>query len=333
MIESTTYGSAFYRSAGIRGSGHENAWVRVEPSGVVNASVGLMSAGMGYETAFAQTVADGLGAAYERVSILLGHSSIAPYGMGARGSRGAVAGGGTLFLAARRLRDKVLTIAAHRLQQPMDTLRMSQGRVQRRADQDAWLDTGLALGDIAEIAYMNPLALPPGMDPGLETQLAWDPPPMVYSNATHACEIDVHIESGQLRILRYVVAEDAGTLINPLIVKGQLQGAVAMGLGGALMEDLAYDEQAQPRAGSFSDYLIAGAFDCPDIEIIHLSTPNTLTPAGIKGMAEGGVMGAIGALGNAVADALAPLGITVDSQPLTPERIRSWVRSASAANH
>ena len=144
-----------------------------------------------YETAFAQTVADGLGVAYERVSILLGHSSIAPYGMGARGSRGAVAGGGTLYLAARRVGEKVLAIAAHRLQQPLDDLRMRQGRVQRRAEHDSWVDTGLGLGDIAEIAYMNPLALPPGMEPGLETQLAWDPPPMVYSNATHACEIEV----------------------------------------------------------------------------------------------------------------------------------------------
>jgi carbon-monoxide dehydrogenase large subunit len=151
---------------------------------------------------------------------------------------------------------------------------------------------------------------------------------MVYSNATHACEVEVNVDSGELRILRYLVAEDAGTLINPLIVKGQLQGAVAMGLGGALMEDIAYDESAQPRAGSLADYLLPTATDLPDIEIIHLSTPNALTPAGIKGMAEGGVMGAIGAVCNAVGDALAHLGVTVDAQPLTPERVLDWIQQA-----
>jgi carbon-monoxide dehydrogenase large subunit len=327
VIESTTYGSAFYRAAGIRGSGHDNAWVRIEPSGAVNASVGLMSSGMGYETAFAQTVADGLGVSVEAVCIALGHSAIAPYGMGARGSRGAVAGGGTLFLAARKLQDKVLAIAAHRLGVEQGSLRLQLGRVEKH-DVAGWKPAGLTLNDIAEIAYMNPLALPPGVEPGLEIQLAWDPPPMVYSNATHACEVEVNVDSGELRILRYLVAEDAGTLINPLIVKGQLQGAVAMGLGGALMEDIAYDESAQPRAGSLADYLLPTATDLPDIEIIHLSTPNALTPVGIKGMAEGGVMGAIGAVCNAVGDALAHLGVTVDAQPLTPERVLDWIQQA-----
>jgi carbon-monoxide dehydrogenase large subunit len=327
VIESTTYGSAFYRAAGIRGSGHDNAWVRIEPSGAVNASVGLMSAGMGYETAFAQTVADGLGVAVDSVAVALGHSAIAPYGMGARGSRGAVAGGGTLFLAARKLQDKVLAIAAHRLGMAQSSLRLHLGRVERQAAA-GWQPAGLTLNDIAEIAYMNPLALPPGIEPGLETQLAWDPPPMVYSNATHACEVELNAESGEMRIVRYLVAEDAGTLINPLIVKGQLQGAVAMGLGGVLMEDIAYDEAAQPRAGSLADYLLPTATDLPDIEIIHLSTPNTLTPAGIKGMAEGGVMGAIGAVCNAVGDALAHLGVRVDTQPLTPERLLNWIAQA-----
>ncbi len=327
VVESTTYGSAFYRAAGIRGSGHDNAWVRIEPSGAVNASVGLMSAGMGYETAFAQTVADGLGVSVDSVAIALGHSAIAPYGMGARGSRGAVAGGGTLFLAARKLQGKALAIAAHCLGVAQENLRLHLGQFEKQSA-TGWQPTSLWLKDIAEIAYMNPLALPPGMEPGLEAQLAWDPPPMVYSNATHACELEVIGDSGELRIVRYLVAEDAGTLINPLIVKGQLQGAVAMGLGGVLMEDIAYDEAAQPRAGSLADYLLPTATELPDIEIIHLSTPNALTPAGIKGMAEGGVMGAIGAVCNAVADALAHLGVRVDRQPLTPERVRRWILDA-----
>jgi carbon-monoxide dehydrogenase large subunit len=326
VVESTTYGSAFYRAAGIRGSGHENAWVRVEPTGAVNAAVGLMTSGMGYETTFAQMVAEGLGVAPGAVTMHLGNTAVAPYGMGARGSRGAAAGGGTLLLAGRRLQGKVLAIAAHRLGlNEAGELRLQAGRVERLLG-GAWTDAGIGLGDIAEIAYFDPLSLPAGMEPGLETQLAWDPPPMTYSNATHACIVEVDTATGVVAIRRYLVVEDAGTRIHPQIVAGQLQGAVAMGLSGALLEDLAYDADGQPRAGSFADYLLATAGELPEIEIIHADTPSSRTPAGVKGMAEGGVMGAIGAICNAVGDALGPWGVVVDAQPLSPERIRGWLR-------
>ncbi|WP_372619201.1 xanthine dehydrogenase family protein molybdopterin-binding subunit [Falsiroseomonas sp.] len=328
VVESTTYGSAFYRSAGIAGSGHEVATIRVEPSGVVIASCGLMGSGQGYETTLAQAAAAGVGAAFEDVQVQIGNSDIAPYGMGSRGSRGAAAGGGSLYMAGLRLKAKALAIAAAMLDlNSADGLDLREGKVLRRVE-EAWADTGLTLAQIARTAHLDPLRLPPGMEPGLHTVLAYDPPAMTYSNSTHACAVEVERVTGALRILRYVVAEDSGTRINPLVVEGQTHGATAMGLSGAMLEHAAYGADGQALAGSFMDYAIARAEDLPPFTLSHHDTPNPRTPAGIKGMAEGGTMGGIGALMNAVNDALAQAGAHLESQPATPARIWAALQAA-----
>jgi carbon-monoxide dehydrogenase large subunit len=326
VVESTTYGSAFYKAAGIPGSGHEAGWVKIEPSGAVNASVGLMASGQGYETTFAQVVADGLGVLPENVRLMIGNTDTAPYGMGSRGARGGTVGGSVLMLAANALRDKVLAIGAGLL--GLNTgadLRLSRGRIERRLG-GAWTDAGLSLADIAQVAYLDPLRLPPGMEPGLEAHKAYDPPPMTYSNATHVCEATVDIRTGGITLQRYLVVEDCGTVYNPLIVEGQQHGAIAMGISGVLLEEIVYDENGQNRSGSFADYLLATAVEIPAIEIVSQHTPNRRTATGSKGMSEGGVMGAIGAVMNAVNDALAPLDIVADRQPLSPQYIRSLLR-------
>ena len=326
VVESTTYGSQFYKAAGIPGSGHEAAWVRIEPSGVVNASVGLMGSGQGYETPLAQAVAEGLGVNAEDVHMHMGNTDVAPYGMGSRGGRGGTAGGGTLYLAARDAQAKVLAIAAAvlGLNAPGE-LRMRAGRIERHLG-GAWTDSGLGLVDVARTSYLDPLTLPSGMEPGLAFHKAYDPPPMTYSNATHVCEVEVDVDTGVIRIPRYVIAEDCGTVLNPLVVEGQQHGATAMGLGGALYEHIIYDEQGQNLSGSFADYLIPTACEVPSFEIVHMHTPNARTPTGSKGMAEGGVMGGIGAVCNGVSDALAPFGVVADRQPLSPQYIRSLLR-------
>jgi aerobic carbon-monoxide dehydrogenase large subunit len=330
VVESTTYGSKFYKAAGIPGSGHEAAWVRIEPTGVVNASVGLGATGQGYETALSQAVADGLGVPSASVKIHLGHTDVAPYGMGSRGARGGTAGGGTLYLCAQDARRTVLAIAAHRLQLPAEALRLVDGRVERLAD-GAWQDAGLTLADIARLAYLDPLALPPGMAPGLEFHKTYEPPPMTYSNSSHACIVRLDVATGALEIERYVAAEDCGTVLSPVVVEGQQHGAIAMGLSGTLMEHMEYDPATgQNLSGSLADYLVATAHEIPRFELIPMHTPNRSTPAGIKGMAEGGVMGAIGALTNAVNDALAPFGVRADRQPLTPIYLRSLLRGKQA---
>lgn len=329
VVESTTYGSRSYKAAGIPGSGHEAAWVRIEPSGVVNAAVGLGPTGQGYETALAQAVADGLGVTPQFVHLHLGHTDIAPYGMGSRGARGGTAGGGTLYLCAQEARAKVLAIAAGMLGLVDSTaLRLLDGRVERQAG-TGWTDAGVSLADIAHIAYLDPLALPPGMSPGLEFHKTFDPPPMTFSNSTHVCEVEVVVATGAVRFVRYLVAEDCGTVLSPVVVRGQQHGAIAMGLSGALFEHVYYDESGQNLAGTLADYLVATAHELPDIEILHMHTPNLSTPAGIKGMSEGGVMGAIGVLTNAVNDALSPFGIVADCQPLTPMYLRELLREKS----
>ena len=325
VVESTTYGSAFYKAAGIPGSGHEAAWVRIEPSGVVSAAVGLGPTGQGYESAMSNAVADGLGVAPQQVHIHLGHTDIAPYGMGSRGARGGTAGGGTLYLCAQDARDKVLAIAAKLLDRDAADLRLRDARIEQRAG-DAWEATSLDLAAIARTAYLDPLALPAGMSPGLEFHKTYDPPPMTYSNATHFCEVELYTATGGIRLVRYLVAEDCGTLLSPTVVQGQQHGAIAMGLSGALFEHVEYDDTGQNLTGSFADYMLATAAELPDIEILPMHTPNRSTPAGLKGMAEGGVMGAIGAVSNAVNDALAPFGVVADCQPLTPMYLRELLR-------
>jgi aerobic carbon-monoxide dehydrogenase large subunit len=330
VVESTTYGSAFYKAAGIPGSGHEAGWVKIEPSGAVNASVGLMGSGQGYETTFAQVVAEPLGVDPADVHIHLGNTDTAPYGMGTRGARGGTAGGSVLLLAAQALRDKVLTIAAALLGlNSSGELRLRGGRVERRLGGE-WHAAGPSLADIAHVAYLDPMRLPPGLEPGLEAHRAYDPPPITFSNATHLCEVRLDVATGHVAVERYLVVEDCGTVYNPAIVRGQQQGAIAMGISGVLLEEVIYDETGQNRSGSFADYLLATAVEIPPIEVVSQHTPSRHTPTGSKGMSEGGVMGAIGALPNAVNDALTPFGVVVDRQPLSPMYLRELLRGPSA---
>ncbi len=321
VIESSTYGSAFYKRSGIPGSGYEAGWVKVAPSGSVEASCGLMGSGQGYETALAQAVAGGLGVAADSVHMRLGHTDIAPYGMGSRGARGGTVGGSALFLAGQTVQHKICAIGAALLGlNAGDDLRLYNGQLQRMLDGE-WRDADYSLADIARIAYFDPARLPPAMEPGLEALRAYDPPPMTYANATHLCEVVVDTETGLVTVERYLLAEDCGTPLNPMIVAGQQHGAVAMGLSGALRERVVYDVDGHNVTGSLMDYGIAVAGDLPPIEILSHHSPNSRTPTGSKGMSEGGVMGAVGAVTLAVNDALAPFGVVAERQPLTPEAV------------
>jgi carbon-monoxide dehydrogenase large subunit len=318
VIEPTTYGSAFYKLAGIAGSGHEAALVRIAPSGTVSVSTGLMGTGQGYETMLSQVVAEGLGVPAESVHVLLGDTDVPPYGMGSRGSRGATAGGGVALLAAQALRHKLLQIAAHRLGTDAELLTVVGGEVHRRQDVDTGA-TGLTVRDLAHIAYLDPTSLPAGMEPGLEVLRAYDPPPMTFSNSVHLCQVEVLPDRGELQIHRYVVAEDAGQLINPMMAEGQLHGAVALGVAGTMQEQIVYSRDGHNLSDSFRNYTLLALDEMVDkIELVHCGTPNRRTPGGMKGMSEGGVMGAIAALTLATQDAL---GVRVDQLPLTDERV------------
>src|SRR5262249_22817362 len=224
----------FYKTAGIAGSGHDAAVVRIEPSGAVSAQIGVVSQGQGHLTTVAQALADELTVPIDRIRVHAGDTAAAPYGMGTRGSRGGVVSAGAALGASRIVRDKLLRIAAHLLEASPDDLELTDGRVHVRGATAA----GLTVAQLAQKAYLAPTELPPGMEPGLEATHAFDPPPLTFSSGTHVCEIEIDRDTGRLTIGRYAVVEDCGRMLNPRVVDGQLHGATAQGLGGALSEEI-----------------------------------------------------------------------------------------------
>jgi carbon-monoxide dehydrogenase large subunit len=323
-VEPNTYGSEFYRTAGIPGSGHDAAIVRIEPSGAVSAQIGIVSQGQGHLTTVAQALADELTVPIDMVRVQSGDTAAAPYGMGTRGSRGGVVSAGAALGAARILREKLARIAAHLLEAPLQDVELADGRVGVRGAPDS----SLTIGQLAQKAYLAPLELPPGMEPGLEATHAFEPPALTFSSGTHVCEVEIDPETGSLSIGRYTIVEDCGRMLNPRVVEGQLHGATAQGLGGALLEEVVYDAGGQNRSATFLDYALPVASGIPPLEVEHLEWPDPGTPLGVKGMAEGGVMGASAAISNAVADALAPLGVDAGRQPFTAHRLAAALRSA-----
>ncbi|HZO40220.1 MAG TPA: xanthine dehydrogenase family protein molybdopterin-binding subunit [Methylomirabilota bacterium] len=323
-IEPNTYGSEFYKTAGIPGSGHDAAIVRIEPTGAVAAQIGVVSQGQTHLTTVAQALADELTVPIEKIRVQSGDTAAAPYGMGTRGARGGVVSVGAALGAARVLKQKLLRIAAHLLEAPLEDLELVDGAVRVRGAPTS----GMTVAQLAQKAYFAPTDLPQGLEPGLEATHAFDPPPLTFSSGTHICQVEIDPETGALTIPRYTIVEDCGRMLNPRVVEGQLHGATAQGLGGALLEEVVYDSDGQNRSATLLDYAIPTAGSMPSFEVEHLERLDPNTPLGMKGMAEGGVMGASAAISNAVADALAPLGITAGRQPFTARRLAEALGAA-----
>ena len=323
-IEFTGMGSGTFRRRGMtQVSGHDSATVRVEPTGEVRGFISAASQGQGHSTTFAQILADELGVDIGAVTIVAGDTERCPYGSGSFASRSIVVSGGALVLAARRVREKITTIAAHMLEAAAPDLTVEGGRIQVRGAPGR----AVTVADVAQLAY-RPAGgtLPPGVDPALEATQYYDPPPATFSNGAHVAVVDVDPETGLVEILKYVVVEDCGKMVNPMIVEGQTHGAVAQGIGHALYEDFSYGDGGQPLTTSFMDYLIPGTMEVPDVDVVHVETPPAVSVTGFKGMAEGGTIGSTAAVANAVADALAPHGVEVRELPLTPDRVLRLLR-------
>ncbi len=325
-VEGTAISSQVFASIGVDLGGYEVATVRLDSAGKVTVLVGTHSHGQGHETTLAQVAADQLGVPLADVKVIEGDTTAIPFGWGTWGSRSAVTGGGAIIFASRKVRDKILRIAARMSEIPTDDLELANGMVQRKQD-------GRVVAPIKDIAYrtmMSPGGLPAGEEPGLEATSHYEPPPATHSNATHLAMVEVDVETGQVKILRYIVVEDCGTMINPLVVDGQIQGGVAQGIGMALYEQAMYDENGQFLTGTLMDYLPPTATEVPRVEIAHFESPSPLTPGGIKGMGEGGAIAPPAAIANAVADALVPFGARVNAVPLTPERVLSLIERGQA---
>lgn len=326
--EFTGMGSGTFRRRGMRQvSGHDAAVVRVEPTGEVRAFVSATSQGQGHATTLAQVLADELGVDLAAVTIVEGDTERCPYGSGSFASRSMVASGGALILAARRVREKIVRIAGHLLEAAPEDLTIEGGAITVRGAPGRVL----SLAAVADLAY-RPAAgtLPPGVEPALEATQYYDPPPATFSNGTHLAVVDVDPETGHVQLLRHVVVEDCGRVVNPMIVDGQTHGGVAQGIGNALYEDFAYDDGGQPLATSFMDYVIPGTMEVPPVDVLHMETPPAVSVSGFKGMGEGGTIGSTAAVANAVADALGPLGIEVRTLPLTPDRVYRLIKERGA---
>jgi carbon-monoxide dehydrogenase large subunit len=324
--EFTGMGAATFRRRGmVHVPGHDSATVRVEPSGEARAFVSTAAQGQGHLTALAQLLADELGWALREVEIVEGDTERCPYGSGAFASRSIVAAGGALALAARAVREKVLRLAAHRLEVGVDDLVLADGVVAVRGVPAR----SLPVREIAQLAYRAPAsALPEGTEPGLEATRFYDPPPATFSNGAHLAVVDVDAETGAVSLVRHVVVEDCGRMVNPMLVEGQTHGAVAQGVGNALHEAIVYDGTGQLLTATLMDYHLPRASELPPIEIGHLETRPPVSVAGFKGMGEGGTIGAVAAVANAVADAL---GAEVCQLPLTPDRVHQLIHASPAA--
>ena len=317
--ESTGIGAEVFRRRGmVEMPGPEAATVRMEPDGSVGVLVSYPSQGQGHATTVAQLVADRLGLELDQVRLVQPDTGAAPAGSGTFGSRGAVAQLGTVARAAATLRAKLLAIAAHRLEASPADLVLEAGRIAVRG----LADRGLGVAEVARLAHYPPAGgLPDGMSPGLDATATHDLAGPAFSGAVHVAEVEVDAATGRVSVQRYAVVEDCGPVINPLIVEGQVHGAVAQGIGEALSERLVYDEAGQVLTGTLMEYGLPQAADLPSFAIDHLHTPSPLTAGGVKGVGEGGTVGAPAAIANAVADAVRPLGARVAALPILAEHV------------
>jgi carbon-monoxide dehydrogenase large subunit len=308
--------------------GTEGATIRIEPSGIVNVYVGGGAAGNSVETTVVQLAADALGADIADVNTVQGDTAVTPYGGGAVGSRSASMTAGAIDAAARIVREQLRALAAHKLEAAIDDVELSSSRASVAGSPAV----SVTFGELADMAY-HLGELPAGVPPGLEASARYGAStPMVWAAATHLCTCEVDTMTGQVRLLRYIVSEDCGRMINPSIVEGQIAGGTAQGIAGALYERLEYDEDGNPITTTYLDYLVPTTTEIPTVEYGHVSNPG-VGPGGFKGVGEGGAIGAPAAVVNAVADALAPFGARITELPLTPDRIVQVLDLAESGRH
>jgi carbon-monoxide dehydrogenase large subunit len=304
----------------------ESARVLVDGTGQIVVHTGIPSVGQGVETVFAQLCADVLGVRYDDVTVRYGDTDALPDSIGAFGSRGTVLGGNAVLGAAERVRDKILAVAARELEAHPADLELRDGAVHVRGV----IDRVLSLREVARAATVS-RALAAGMEPGLEALYYHAQDAMTYGHGLHLAVVDVDADTGVVRILRYAVVYDVGRAINPMLVEGQIVGGLAQGLGAALHEELAYDADGQLLSGTLMEYHLPVAADVPPLELwLRQEDPSPTNRLGVKGAGEDGIVAAGGAVANAVADALAPLGVEIRALPLRPSRLRELISAAAA---
>ncbi len=319
--ERTGYGTPAFAA---RGMGVTPGWETVEltmdPSGCVEARIGASPHGQGLRTTLAQLIADQLGLSPDRIKVVHGDTDRTPYGWGTFASRSLVIAGGASLLAARKVRAKLIRIAGSLLETAADDIVLQDG-----AARVIGTDRSISIETLARAAYHQIHLFNGEIDPGISETATYDPPG-TFSNACHAAIVEVDPETGLVTVEKFVVAEDAGRLINPMIVDGQILGGVVQGIGNALLEEIIYDDVGNVLTATLADFLPPTSREVPPIELFHLETLNGATITQAKGLGEGGAIGAPAAILNAINDALASLGVSIDEMPATPRRIRAALR-------
>src|SRR4051794_2058689 len=302
----------------------DSAEIRVHPTGKALARFGTKSQGQGHETTYAQIVAEELGIPASDVQVEEGDTDTAPYGLGTYASRSTPTSGAAASLAARKIRNKAKAIAAHLLECSEADLDWEPGKFFIKGVPDK----AKTIQERAFAAYTN---MPQGMEPGLEATHYYDPPNLTFPFGSYICVVDIDRGTGEVKVRRFVAVDDCGNIINPMIVDGQIHGGLAQGVGPALYEEISYDEDGNISGGSFLDYYVPTALECPNWETDKTITPSPHHPFGAKGVGESATVGAPPAIANAVVDALSHLGVTHVDIPITPEKVWQLLKSKGVA--
>ncbi|HMI95591.1 MAG TPA: xanthine dehydrogenase family protein molybdopterin-binding subunit [Micropepsaceae bacterium] len=304
---------------------YEGVTIRISTTGKISMYTGATPHGQSHKTILAQIAADQLGADYEDITVVTGDTAGIAFGMGTFAARTAVNAGSSAHLAAIEVAKKLKQIAAEMLQVSPADIELSNGFAQLR-------DAPEKRKSFRELAFkaagMPGVSMAGGLTPGLEHTAYFTPDQSTYSNGTHVAEVEVDVETGGVEILRYIVMHDCGNVINPMVVRGQVEGGVAHGVGNALYEKMLYDDNAQPVNANFGEYLLPGSTDVPHVELHHMETPSPLNPIGVKGAGEGGTIPAIAAIIAAVENALTPFGVKISESPISPSRIVGLIQAS-----
>jgi carbon-monoxide dehydrogenase large subunit len=303
-------------------TGSETAKIRIDSTGAITAAFGVASHGQGLETTLAQIIADDLGARFDDIRVVQGDSDAVPMSTGTYASRSAVLGGGAAKHASLILREKIKKVASHLLEAAADDIDVAGGRATVTGT-----DRAVTFRQIAKAVYSDMRTLPVEARQELEASYTYDPINGTTACATHLAAVEVDPTTCFVKIHKYVVAEDCGRVINPMIVDGQVHGGVAQGIGAALYEEVIYDEDGQLVSASLADYVIPSAVEIPHMDVVHIESCSAVA-GGFRGMGEGGTIGAPAAIANAISDALSPLDIQVSILPITPERIFGLLEQA-----
>lgn len=324
--ERSGYGTPTFAARGMEITpGYETVEMAMDPSGYVIARIGASPHGQGLETGLSQIIADELGIEPSKIRIISGDTDATPYGWGTFASRSLVLAGGASKLAAEQMRERLAKIAAHLLQAPPEEIELADGVARRRGHEGSVEIAALARAAHHQSQHFG------GGGPGLTTIATYDPAG-TFSNACHSAIVEVDPETGHVKIERFLVVEDAGILINPMIVDGQIHGGVVQGIANALFEEIIYDETGNILTGSLMDFIPPTMAEVPTIEVEHLETLTDASITKAKGIGEGGTIGPPAAIINAISDALKPFGIEIFEIPATPQRIRRLIREAAKEN-